>query len=139
MVQKIELTVALGDKKKNWQRECNLQVVKDEPCVVKMDDDEFEKKEFCGIDLFECLESLRLYLEERGYFLLCSGARIDVYPSGMSRDMSKGRLAYVTKIGMVASREDIVDIFAETDIENIGTVAQQKEYHEQWVNSIKNL
>ena len=121
------------------QRICMLTVSDHEPWTITIKSQEFNEKKFNGRDLFDCLISARLFLEKNNYLLLCGGARIDVYPSGMSRDMSGGRLAYVTKIGVGASREDIVDIFEPANQTNIGTVEQQKEFHARWVSSIKDV
>jgi len=65
---------------------------------------------FAGRDLFEALITLRCALEEAGAQLLCQGARPEVFPTGMSRDMGGGRKAYVTGIGVSPSRPDFVDI-----------------------------
>jgi hypothetical protein len=121
------------------QRECIIHASAEEPWYIEIEDVKIGQKKFEGSDLFVCLINLRLYLEQRKCLLLCNGSRIDVYPSGMSREMSGGRLAYITKIGNVTNRGDIVDIFEETGIAKIGTVIQQKEYHSRWINSIKKL
>jgi len=56
----------------------------------------------------------------------------------MSRDMSNGRLAYITTLGESTTKNNIIDIFDETNQTNVGTVEQQKEFRTQWINSIKN-
>lgn len=136
MKQSSEIKLDLVDNKGD-HRTCTLKISEEEPWSIKIESTEFEERNFQGDDLFDCLMKLREYLDEKNYLLLCNGARIDVYPSGMSRDMSDGRLAYIAKIGMSPSRDDLVDIFEPTSQEHVGTVEQQKEYRARWVNSIK--
>ena len=93
--------------------------------------------EATGVDLFDSLRNLRATLEEDGIRILCAGARADVYPSGMSRTMSDGRKAYTLKLGLVAQRNDLVDIFSYASPREVGTVAEQRRFHEQWISSIK--
>jgi len=119
-------------------KDCTIEVSDDEPWVIKAEIPELEERIFQGSDLFDCLMKFRIYLESKNYLLLCNGARVDVYPSGMSRDMSGGKLAYITKLGISPSKDDLVDIFDSTSQKYIGTVEQQKEYRALWVNSIKS-
>lgn len=95
-----------------------------------------EKLSFDGSDLFVCLVELRKFLAARDCIPLCNGARIDVFPSAMSREMSGGRIAYVTTMGKSTSREDIVDIFDATDEPKVGSVDEQKTFHENWGKSL---
>lgn len=46
-------------------------------------------------DFFDALRQIRLELETQNVMILCNGARIDAYPSGMSRQMSLGRIVYL--------------------------------------------
>src|SRR5208282_5060184 len=57
----------------------------------------FEENATCfrATDAYKAMQALREYLEAKGCQLLCAGARPDVFPSAMSRDMGGGRLAYV--------------------------------------------
>ena len=91
-----------------------------------------------GTDLFDCLTTLRAqHLEKRGWLLLCNGARIDVYPSRMSRQMSGGKKAYVMRLGEPARRSDIVDIFDPVeDLSRISTVVEQKKFYKKWLESL---
>lgn len=87
-------------------------------------------------DLFEALREMRKELEDAGYQLLCAGARPDVAPSGMSRDMGGGRKAYVLHLSKPGSRDDMVDIFDAAEPASVGTVQQQREYFEKWKASL---
>jgi hypothetical protein len=93
---------------------------------------------FVAQDLFGALIELRKVLEEKGIRLLCAGARRDVFPSAMSRDMSGGRKAYITKMGCPGRREDLVDIFDYADTQLIGSVSEQKTFHDNWFASLGN-
>lgn len=92
---------------------------------------------FKGHNLFAALVLLRSYLEKQDIYLLCSGARIDVYPSGMLASMSNGRLAYISKIVKHGEQLDEVDIFSLADLSEIGSVADQKAFHKRWIDDIK--
>jgi hypothetical protein len=90
---------------------------------------------FGGSDLFEAMIAWRRILDAVGSKLLCAGARTDVFPSGMLRDMSGGRKAYILRMGAQGRSEDIVDIFSATEPELVGTVGEQREYALRWRGS----
>lgn len=87
-------------------------------------------------DLFEALSLIRLEAEKHGYFILCNGARIDAYPSRMSRQMGEGGKLYVCKIGMPAQREDLVSMFDLAEFQHVGTVAAQRVAYDAWLRSL---
>jgi len=90
-------------------------------------------------DLFEAMIEWRKDLERDGIALLCAGARQDVFPSGMSRSMSGGRKAYVTRIGEPANGSDLIDIFAYSPYATVGTVQEQSAFHALWVESLRQM
>lgn len=106
------------------------------PCVLTFQSSELGEHQFSGIDVFECLCNLRRFLEEKGWRILCNGARFDAYPSGMSRDMSGGHKLYIRKIGQHPQRSDLVKIFDKAEPEKIGTIEEQLSYYKQWLESI---
>jgi hypothetical protein len=87
-------------------------------------------------DAFAAMQLMREELEAQGIKLLCAGARKDVWPSAMSRDMGGGRKAYVQRLGEKATQGDLVDIFDFADFALIGTVEQQRECHKAWLRSL---
>jgi hypothetical protein len=87
-------------------------------------------------DLFEAMIKLRLWLEAQGYKLLCNGARLDVYPSRMARQMGAGFRAYKMTMGRPAEMNDRVKILDPAPADTIATVAEQKLFYENWLNSI---
>jgi hypothetical protein len=104
------------------------------PWVIVFDSDLAPAMRHEGEDLFECLVGLRHALEEIGVKILCAGARRDVYPSGMSRQMAGGRIAYKLRIGEPATNR--VDIFDVVEGDGVATVEEQREYYKTWQESI---
>jgi hypothetical protein len=92
---------------------------------------------FRETDIFKAMQTLREYLEAKGCQLLCAGARPDVWPSGMSRDMGGGRIAYVIQLGKQAT--EWIDIFDYAEPAVVGTVQQQREFVEAWYASQPGL
>ncbi|CAN7616873.1 hypothetical protein [Polaromonas sp. LjRoot131] len=86
-------------------------------------------------DFFKALCAIRLQLEAEGLLLFCYGASLNVYPSGMARSMASGRVAYRMQAGKHAKMADLVDIFSEGPDVIPATVAQQREYFNDWVSS----
>jgi hypothetical protein len=88
-----------------------------------------------SLDYFEALLEVRKLMEQDHLIPFCYGASLNVYPSGMSRDMSQGMVAYRMTLGRSTTREDLVRIFdAGADVIP-AFVAQQKEYFDEWKNS----
>jgi hypothetical protein len=85
-------------------------------------------------DFFSCMEALRRKLEGMGYLLCCQGARRDVAPSGMTRQMSNGRLMTVYRPGASGAPE-LVDIFAPADCAGVVSFDQQKSEFQTFLRS----
>lgn len=81
-------------------------------------------QEFRGSDFFGCLIDARLVLESRGLLLCCQGARSDVFPSGMQRQMGLGRVARL--LTRDVDRQGEVDIFAAAKPHEVVSVQRQK-------------
>ena len=96
----------------------------------------FGASTFTAPDLFDALVAFRVYLEERGYLLLCNAARRDAYPSRMAREMGGGRKVYVLRMGRQARMSDLVDSLEEASLELVTTVAAQKAAYEAWLDSL---
>lgn len=118
-------------------KQCAIRLSGDPPWKLLFSGIELRTKEVSGDDLFEAFNALRGELEKIEAQLLFAGARPDVYPSGMSRGMGGGRKAYITRIGAPAFQTDLVDIFDYAGPELVGTVAQQKAFHEKWAESFR--
>jgi hypothetical protein len=89
-----------------------------------------EKLSFMEGDVFECLTQLRLELAKSGYKPLCAGARLDVYPSGMARDMGNGLSAQVMSTEPTTEWKDVqhVHIFDYAEPDSIASVEEQFNY-----------
>jgi hypothetical protein len=87
-----------------------------------------------GADYFEALQQLRKHFERKNIELLCLGARKDVWPSAMSRDMGKGLKAYVCRLGEPSS--ELVNIFDHDKQMKYSSVEEQVQYHKQWFESL---
>lgn len=89
-----------------------------------------------GNDLFECMKNMRRHLEGASILLLCNGARIDSYPSQMSRQMGRAGMVYITEFGKQTTQECLVNIFDPAPRDKIGSVEAQREYHDDWLRSL---
>jgi hypothetical protein len=82
-------------------------------------------------DYFGALIKVRRELEAKGIRLLCWGARKDVWPSGMQRDMGAGMTAFqLLEDG--TNNPDARSIFEFAAPETVGTVDEQKANAEAW-------
>src|ERR1700722_9317600 len=108
-------------------QECGL-------CQIRLVGSEENVTCFRETDLYKAMQALRGGLEAKGGQLLCAGARPDVVPSGMSRNVGGGREAYVVQLGKQAT--EFVDIFAYAEPAVVGTVRQQHEFVEAWRASL---
>ena len=104
--------------------------------VLYFESEKLNSKEFRADDLFSCMAKLRDWLDDYSLKPLCNVARLDVFPSAMSRQMSGGRLAYKHKLNHQCSRTDLVDIFQPAPLEMLATTTKQKEFHEKWMKSL---
>lgn len=107
------------------------------PWVIEFTSHATQNIKCVNSDLFECLVDLRQEFSVKRYFLLCNGARVNVYPSPMSRDMGGARLAYSLTLGKQSKREDLVDIFDYAEFTDIGSVEEQRKFYHVWIKSSK--
>jgi len=88
-----------------------------------------------GNDYFSCLVELR---RKAPYIkFLCKGAKINVYPSSMARQMSQGMVAYELVIGKQAARDNIVHTFDFDDKNIAETPDEQIDFYKKWVGSLR--
>ena len=91
--------------------------------------------ESTATDFFQALCDVRSLLAKDGLIPLCYGASLNVYPSGMARDMGQGLKAYKMAIGRHVRREDLVDIFSEGADVVPASVAAQEQFWRDWLAS----
>jgi hypothetical protein len=114
-----------------------IEVADGEPLRLIFRHETLDAIEAIDDDAFEALVQIRLRLEPAGYKLLCNAARRDVYPSAMSRQMSRGFSAYKLTLGRYAKMEDLVRVLDPAPPETIGTVAEQRAFFESYFNAKK--
>ncbi len=88
-----------------------------------------------AMDYFEALALIRRQLEPEGLIPYCYGASLNVFPSGMGRDMGQGLRAYKMTLGKHAKMTDLVDIFDEgVDIVHADVDAQEQ-FYRNWLET----
>ncbi|TBN55544.1 hypothetical protein EYE40_15205 [Glaciihabitans arcticus] len=87
-------------------------------------------------DVFSALVEVRNQLDAQGILLGVEGSRLQSYPSGMMRDMGAGLSVLRLEMGRPSRREDFRDIFAEAPLDELATVADQKQFFDGWLNSL---
>jgi hypothetical protein len=87
-------------------------------------------------DYFEAFCQIRLKLEPERLIPFCYGASMNVFPSGMGRDMGAGLKAYRLTLGVKPTMKDLVHIFDEAADVIPVYVAVQKKYFEDWLKSV---
>ncbi|MHC8360938.1 hypothetical protein ACYZUA_11560 [Pseudomonas sp. LS2P72] len=92
------------------------------------------RKTYTAHDLFVCLGLLRADFPETKF--LCKGAKLNVYPSRMSSQMSAGVVAYELHMGKPAESEDIVNIFDYEENDITQDIQQQRDYYKRWIESL---
>jgi hypothetical protein len=92
------------------------------------------EKTYKSHDLFQCLGLLRADYPTTKF--LCKGAKINVYTSRMSSQMSAGLVAYELQLGRPTDLDDVVRIYdyEENDITN--DIQLQQEFYKRWIESL---
>ena len=85
-------------------------------------------------NIFDSLVELRKKLELNNIYLLCNASVINVYPSLMQKEFG-GTKAYKLQMGKQATLSDVVDIFDYDSELKIGSVKEQEEFFESWIES----
>jgi hypothetical protein len=87
-------------------------------------------------DFFEALASIRRRLQAEGLMPYCYGASVNVFPSGMARDMGQGLKAYKLTLGKQAKNADLVGIFDEGIDVVPADVDAQEQFFRKWLGSL---
>jgi hypothetical protein len=88
-------------------------------------------------DCFAALQAVRRKAENRNWMICCKGARRNVWPSAMSRQMGGGIKAYVLEMGRQGRVDSLIEIFDEDSPESYSTVADQEAYAHAWFESLR--
>lgn len=108
----------------------------DMSCAIRVildDGREFAAEE---VDCWWALLAIRKQLDPLGIRLLCQGSRRDVWPSGMSAQMSDGLKAYVHVLGRRGRSADLVNVFDPAPADLVGTIAEQTADRDAWASSL---
>jgi len=125
--------------KKDLYFEAQLQgCLEGELAKIDLTSDLLNFSSITAVDFWECLLKIRHQLEEKNLFILCQGSAKNVHPSGMVRQMSLGQKVYLLEIGKKPSFDNLVAIFAPSPVDIVSTVAEQKQFFEDWIKSSKN-
>ena len=89
-------------------------------------------RERSGFDFFEAFQKARKPFESNGFRFLCYGASLNVWPSGMARDMGGGLKAYRLCEDRRPSLDDLVRIFESGEGVIPSTAEEQTSYAEAW-------
>ena len=87
-------------------------------------------------NIFDSVVELRKKLELKNIYLLCNASVINVYPSGMQKEFG-GTKAYKLQMGKQATLNEVVDIFDYDSELKIGSVKEQEEFYENWIESLR--
>jgi ADP-ribosylglycohydrolase len=101
--------------------------------TLKYDDDQLTA---IANDFFEALCDIRLDLEARGLRLHCYGASKNVYATGHQRDGGLGLGAFKFTLGQQPTIADLVSIFESGPDVVPATVAEQKAFFKEWLESV---
>ena len=88
-------------------------------------------------NIFDSIVELRKKLELKNIYLLCNASVINVYPSGMQKEFG-GTKAYKLQMGKQATLNDVVDIFDYDSELKIGSVKEQEEFYENWLDCFRS-
>lgn len=103
------------------QRSCNIETT--------IGGKAYQAREF---DFFEALRTLRRLLIADGYDLFCYGSCINVWATGMARNMGDGSLAYLLLPQEPNTKQPLVEIFGEPPAgTQLGTPDEQEQFWRQ--------
>jgi hypothetical protein len=125
----IEISINTGDTVEKARIECDRQ----KPALIFTMKNGL-KKTYAASDLYVCLGMLRADFPNIKF--LCKGAKLNVYPSRMSSQMSGGVVAYELCMGKTTGQDDIVNIFDYEDMDITNDIEQQREFYRQWIDSL---
>lgn len=92
------------------------------------------RKSYTAVDLFDSFGLMRADLKDVKF--LCKGAKISVYPSGMSSQMSNGLVAYELTMGN--PNGELVHIFAYEESDLTNDIQEQHDFCQSWAESVKS-
>jgi hypothetical protein len=122
------LLIGAGDDERAVLTEHDLDDVCKLTCTYRGKSIEAE-----ATDFFEALCLIRRQLEPEGLMPFCYGASLNVFPSGMARDMGRGLKAYRMTKGAHARMTDLVEIFEAGPDVVPASVDAQEAFWREWL------
>lgn len=114
----------------------DLHLINDVRCILQLNIPGKPRLTAEGDDFFDCFKKLRRLNKSITYF--CKGAKINVLPSRMTRQMTMGLTAYETTLGVPALKDNLVNIF-DYEEENLASdPLEQEQYEARWFSSLNN-
>ncbi|MDR9750521.1 hypothetical protein RG836_03615 [Pseudomonas sp. SZMC_28357] len=92
------------------------------------------RKSYFTDDFFQGLGELRADFPHIKF--LCKGSKLNVYPSSMASQMSKGLVAYEVQMGTPADSDRIVHTFDYEEKDICATIQEQGEFRKRWMASL---
>ncbi len=126
MIKNKEILIKKG---KDESIVCDIVIKQDSKFSLKLYTKNLGKHEWFGIDVLDCFNQMRLYLEDLGFILLVNGTNKNTWASGSLRDSSFGILTYLLK---EEYEHEILDIFDFCDINNV-TLEVHKKSYKNWL------
>lgn len=127
--------VLLWNRRDGKTRECTVSFSDADGRVLRLQSD--GEPEICvrGESLFRCLLQVRRRLEQRGWLMLCGGARLDVMETGLINQMSDGLRVWI--LGPVGDAKQwrphmSIGILDPSSREAVGTAEEQRRYQNEW-------
>lgn len=114
----------------------DLHLINDVRCILQLNIPGKPQLTAEGDDFFDCFKKLRRLNKSIIYF--CKGAKINVLPSRMTRQMTMGLTAYETTLGVPALKDNLVNIFDYEDENLASDPLEQEQYEARWFSSLNN-
>ena len=87
-----------------------------------------------GNDFFSCIQQIKKSYPE--ILIYCKGYKINVYPSRMTAQLSKGLKSYEYQLGSPATNENLVNTFDYEDENLSSSVIEQENFYKAWLKSL---
>lgn len=114
----------------------DLHLINNVKCILQLNIPGKPQLTAEGDDFFDCFKTLRRLNNSITYF--CKGAKINVLPSRMTRQMTMGLTAYETTLGVPALKDNLVNIFDYEDENLASDPLEQEQYEAKWFSSLNN-
>jgi hypothetical protein len=108
---------------------CKIIIKQSNQFSIEFVSKELGEYEWRGIDILDCFNQMRIFLESKGFVLLVNGTVKNTWASGGLRDSSNGELTYFLD---EKSEPNILNIFEFCDINNV-TYEKHIEYYKNWL------